>query len=152
MNDLPGVLERLPTEMPAVEQSIPSKRGPVPRTPVRIREIMVAVAWCAALFKLGRMAGIESVPATLILTLGPIFGAIAERYRGGPGILGGMIGGMVSFFGSGVVLYLWAYLYPDPNMVDYVGPGLTFIILTFYGAVIGLTAGILIWGVTLVRP
>jgi hypothetical protein len=145
--DLPT---RRPATSPVVEPSIPSKRGRVRRGPVRIRAIMVAVVWCALLLSLHRANGVEWLPALLVLTLGPICGAIAQRCWGGRGILGGVIGGMVSSIGLGVVGYLWAYLYPEPHMVDYVGPGLTFIILSSYGAVVGLAAGILAWGVSLV--
>jgi hypothetical protein len=149
MNDLPDFLKRGPAMSPVVEPSIPSNGGRVRQAPVRIREIMVAVVWCALLFTLHRAIGVESLPALLIFTLGPICGAIVQRCWGGRGILGGVIGGMVSYIAFGVVMYLWAYLYPQPNTVDYVGPVLTFMILSSYGAVAGLAAGILVWGVSL---
>jgi hypothetical protein len=60
-----------------------------------------------------------------------------------------MIGGTVSYIGFGVVMYLWAYLDPQPNAVDYLGPVVTLTILSLYGAVVGLAAGILVWGVSL---
>jgi hypothetical protein len=56
---------------------------------------------------------------------------------------------MGSYIGLGIVGYLSAYLYPEPNMVDYVGPGLTFMLLSLSGAVVGLATGILVWGVSL---
>jgi hypothetical protein len=149
MNDVPDFLKRLPAMSPVVEQSNLSKRGRVPWAPARIREIMVAVVWCALFFAFYRANGVEWLPAVLILTLGPICGAIAQRCWGGRGILGGVIGGTVSFIGLGVAMYLWAYLYPQPNTVDYVGPVLTLMILSSYGAVVGLAAGILVWGVSL---
>jgi hypothetical protein len=120
------------------------------RASFRIREIMVGVVWCALIFALHRMTGVEGLPALLAFAVGPIFGAIAQRCWGGSGILGGVIGGIVTYVGFGVVLYLWAYLYPEPNTVDYVGPGLTLFLLASYGAVIGLAAGLLVWAVSLI--
>jgi hypothetical protein len=111
---------------------------------------MACVVWCGVLFALARSAGVESFPAMLVFTSGPISGALIHRFWGGRGILGGMIGGIASHAGFGVVMYLWAYLYPEPGVVDYLGPGFTFFILTTYGAVFGLAAGVLIWAAMLI--
>jgi hypothetical protein len=150
MNDLPGFLKRSPAMSSVVERFSPSDGGSVRRAPVRIRDIMVGVALCALLFTLHRSMGIESLPALLIFTLGPVCGAVTQRRCAGRGIVGGMIGGMVSYIGYAVVVYLWAYLYPQPNTVDYVGPVLTLMIMASLGAVVGLAAGILVWGVSLI--
>jgi hypothetical protein len=150
MNDLPDFLKRGPAMIPVFEPSIPLNGGRVRRAPVRIREIMVGVVWCALLFTFHRSMGIEWLPALLLFTLGPLCGAIAQRCWGGRGIVGGVIGGTVSYIGFGVVMYLWAYLDPQPNTVDYLGPVVSLMILSSYGAVVGLAAGILVWGLSLI--
>jgi hypothetical protein len=61
-----------------------------------------------------------------------------------------MIGGIVSSISFGAVIYMWAYLYPEPNTVDYLGPLLTLMILSFYGAMVGLAVGIIAWSASLI--
>jgi hypothetical protein len=111
---------------------------------------MIGVVWCALVFTLHRAMGSEGLAALLISTLGPICGALAQRCWGGRGILGGMIGGIVSYVCFGVGAYMWAYHYPEPNTVDYLGPLLTLMILSIYGAVVGLAGGILVWSASLI--
>jgi hypothetical protein len=150
MSDLSEFLKRGPMMSPVAERAIPSNAGRVRRVPMRIRHIMVGVVWCALLFTLHRSMLIERLPALLIFTLGPICGAIAQRCWGGRGILGGMIGGMISYLGVGVAWYLWDSLYPQPNSVKLLGPAVIFEVLLFYGVVVGTIAGILVWGVSLI--
>jgi hypothetical protein len=108
---------------------------------------MIAVVWCALLLALVRMPGMEWLAALLLAILGPIIGATAQRCWGGRGVLGGLIGGIASYVGFGVVMYLRAYFVPQPNTVDYLGPVLSFLILASSGALVGLAVGILVWGV-----
>jgi hypothetical protein len=115
-----------------------------------IRGILGAVIWCALILALGRMLEGEALEGLLLLTPGPMCGAIVQRCGGGRGILGGVIGGLVWYVGYGVVMYLWAYLWPQPNTVDYLGPGLTFILLASSGTVAGFVIGFLLWGAMLI--
>ncbi len=73
-------------------------------------------------------------------------GATVHKRRGGQGILGGVVGGVVSYVSFGIVMYMRAYLNPQPDTVDYLGPGLSFILLSCSGALIGLAVGALFWG------
>jgi hypothetical protein len=66
-------------------------------------------------------------------------------------MLGGVVGGVVTYIGFGSVMYLRAYIDPLPNQVDYIGPELVFLILASLGALIGLLAGFLVWAATSVR-
>ena len=65
---------------------------------------------------------------------------------GGRGILGGVIGGVASYVGYGIAMYMIAYIFPQPDVVDYLGPGMTFTLLSFSGASTGLIVGVLVWG------
>jgi hypothetical protein len=112
-----------------------------------IRGVLIAVACCALLLALVRMPGMESLMALLGFTVGPLIGAMAQRCWGGRGVQGGVIGGVVSYIGFGVVMYLLAYLYPKPSTGDYIGPVLGFLLLASIGAAIGLAVGMLVWGV-----
>jgi hypothetical protein len=111
-----------------------------------IRQIMLVVAACALLCAILRFDERRWLASALYLTAGPILGAVVQRRRGGRGILGGLIGGVVHYVGFGVMMYVIAYVYPDPDVVDYLGPGLSFLVLSSSGAGIGLGVGILVWG------
>ena len=121
--------------------------------PATIRGLILGVAWCALLLALVRMPGMEWLIALFGFTLGPIVGAVAQRCWGGRGVLGGVIGGIVSYVGFGVVmhLHLRAYLYPQPETVDYLGSALTFLIAVYSGALIGLAVGVSVWGVMTIQ-
>ena len=122
---------------------------------VTIGGFVAGVVWCALVFAfvrmffaLVRMPGMEWLPALLLFTVGPICGANAQRFWGGRGILGGVIGGIASCVavGLGVVMYMRGNL-PRPNAAAYVGLGLFFLVLASSGALVGLAVGILVRGV-----
>jgi hypothetical protein len=112
-----------------------------------IRGLLVAVACCALLLALVRMPGMEWLVALLGFTGGPLIGSVAQRCWGARGVCGGIIGGVVSYTGFGVVMYLRACLHRQPGTGDYIGPVLGFPLLASLGAAVGLAVGMLVWGV-----
>jgi hypothetical protein len=111
-----------------------------------IRQIMLVVAACAIVCAILRLDERRWLASMLYFTAGPILGAVVQRWRGGRGILGGLIGGVVHYLGFGFTMYGMAYLFPGPDFVDYAGPGLTFLGLSFAGSLVGLVVGFLVWG------
>ena len=115
-----------------------------------LRWVLVAIAGCTLLVALDHKPGARVPPVHewLIGLLscfgGPVLGAVAQRCRGGIGIKGGVIGGVVSYVGFAVVMYLRACLYPRPDAVGYIGPVLGLLVFAFFGAAIGLVVGILV--------
>lgn len=95
------------------------------------RGMIAAVAWCGLLFALARLPGMDWLVAIMLLTAGPICGVIVQRCCGGKGILGGVIGGIASYCGYGVVMYLIAYRHPLPGTGDLLGPEHSFLCLHY---------------------
>jgi hypothetical protein len=141
MNETPEAADPPPRLNP-VDERPPPPLG-VWRRAVKIHEIMAVVCWCALVCGLGRMATIDWLSGVLAVALGPICVAIALRCMGRRGMLGGVVGGIVTDIGVGVMLYAWEFFHPRPNYVDYTGPGMTLFILAVYGAVLGLAGGML---------
>jgi hypothetical protein len=103
--------------------------------------VVVGFALVAAILRIdeGRL-----LAGMLCITAGPIFGAVVQRWWGGRGILGSVFGGVVSYVGFGIVMYLRAYLSPAGIPTQYVGPVDSFPILTVSGTIVGAAVGILI--------
>jgi hypothetical protein len=98
-----------------------------------IRQLMALVATSGIFFALLRVFDAGLVIATGVVVLG----FLIERWRKGSGILGGTIAGGTLFLGFGIAHYVWAHIFPEPEVIDLVGPILTLPILLVYG---------LIWG------
>jgi len=62
-----------------------------------------------------------------------------------------VIGGIASYVGFGIVMYLRAHLSPEGITTRLLRPGLAFFLLASYGALVGLAVGILVWGVMLIQ-
>jgi hypothetical protein len=86
----------------------------------------VFVCWCVALF-------------------GPACGSLLDRRAGGIGVAGGLLGGIFWFDLYGVTVYAWSNFGFLPGRTDYLGPELSFMLLTWCGAALGLITGIGIW-------
>ncbi len=94
----------------------------------------------------------------MVLAIGPIMPGFAiDRSRGGPGILGAMLAGLVTFVVFGVALL--AYDYCFERTIAYDSPAPFFILLAFAigGLAYGSVAGCLAFGIMLllgqaVRP
>ena len=117
------------------------------RVPADLCATGVGLICLGLVLHLERLVGKESLRLMLPFTIGPVLGAIAQRCRGGRGILGGVIGGVVSYVGIALVLFLRVYLDAGPASVNYLDRGLAFLALTFAGSVVGLFVGILTWSV-----
>ena len=84
--------------------------------------------------------------ALMGFTAGPIWGAVIDIRRGGRGIHGGMMGGVLSYACFWVVcLCLYFHSRPQPGTGDGIGPVLGLFFLLFMGASIGLAVGVLAW-------
>ena len=85
-------------------------------------------------------------------TAGPICSSMIDIRRGGRGIQGGVIGGLLSYACFWVVcLCLYFHSRPQPGTGDGIGPVLGLFFLLFMGASIGLAVGVLAWILMLAR-
>jgi hypothetical protein len=110
--------------------------------------IMIGAMWCAILLALLRFSGLEWLGLLLFLVVvGPICGTVMQRRMGGRGIVGGIIGGAISYFGFGVI-YLCAYSVAEGLTTWNAGPIGFLSFLAYWGALAGFAVGILTWGLT----
>jgi hypothetical protein len=114
---------------------------------VSILLIIVGTACCAFLLALLRLVRMEWVVVLLLFVLGPICGAALQRSRGGRGILGGVLGGVVSYCSMGIVMYLWDYSSFEGIAPEGMEPLGVFFLLAYWGALVGWGVGIVVWGV-----
>ncbi len=118
----------------------------IARLPFTIGALMIGVSGFAVFFTVLRVLDRGLSILLLLCTVGPTCGAVAQRCRGGSGISGGIIGGLVYFLGYGVVMCAWVFFFPQPNVVYFPGPVLALFVLAIVGATFGLSVGLLIWG------
>ncbi len=107
-----------------------------PNVRFTLGQTMVVVAGCALFFGLYRILGLTE-KLLLPLVPGQLIGALIHRWRDGRGILGGMLGGIVVYYG-------WAIYVATTT-----GYGLSLaalLSLTFFGAVSGFVVGLFVWG------
>jgi hypothetical protein len=123
--------------------------GAVPSLLVTIGGMLIGVVACALLLAILRMAGMGEIIAWL--AVGPGLGAFVQKWRGGRGILGGLVGGILTYVGFGVAMYVHASLNPHPSTVDYLGPELSLLPLASLGALVGTGVGFLVRGVTSIQ-
>jgi hypothetical protein len=116
------------------------------RSQFTIRRVMLVVVGCALIFTILRIDEGGSLTAILFYTASPGVGAVVQRWRGGRGILGGVIGGVASYVGYGIAIYTTYYIFPQPDVYYDPGPVLAFTFLSFSGALVGSIVGILVWG------
>jgi len=109
-----------------------------------IRGSMAGVAACALLFSVLRTFGSEMVALFLLLTVGAAAGAFFNKRTGGPSIVGGSIGGAITYVGLGVLQSLWFYQ-RGAYLAD---PTEAFVFATISGATVGFVVGTFFWGVT----
>ncbi len=108
-------------------------------------------------FTLGQLMGLIGVCAVVFAALSTPFeifvvalgivvpGFIIDRFKGGSGIVGGMISASITLVGVGIAAYAYFYFNPDPALLAYLGtPILTLPMLGVAGAVWGALAGTLI--------
>jgi hypothetical protein len=105
---------------------------------------MIAVGCFALLFFTLRLLGIYSLRDLAILTAGATCGALVQRYRGGRGILGGALGGVITSAAWVFLLDVWYRLNPQFNTsIYYDAHG--FLLGLIHCAIVGTAEGLVIW-------
>jgi hypothetical protein len=112
---------------------------------ITLRGTLAILVWCALLVGVYLMLGRESLHLVLIYTTGPIVVAVLERCWGGRGMYGGVFGGMVSYIGLFLSMFLWAHFHPRPGDRDRWGVDTQCIRYALCGAAVGLAIGAFIW-------
>jgi hypothetical protein len=105
---------------------------------------MLVIVGCALVAMILRIDEGRFLAAMLCFTAGPIFGAVMQRWWGGSGVLGAVIGGIVSYVGFGVVMHLRAYLSPMGLATQLIGRADAFFLLAVWGALVGQVVGALV--------
>jgi hypothetical protein len=120
----------------------------LPNFQVSLRQSMKWVALCAGLFAMMR------TPAwPMVLTTAPVvLGFAIDRARGGAGILGAVLAGIVEFVGIGLAFYVYTYFvfHPEGGTGKDISNGLppVFVAVVFLaaiGVVWGLMVGPWLW-------
>jgi hypothetical protein len=105
---------------------------------VTIAWLMAAVAVCAvALATLRDAVGI-------IIYAGPLAGFLWDVKRGGRGFMGSLVGGVMTFWSTGIVLLARTYYEGDPGSSRSVLTATNFLILTGVGATFGIVVGAIV--------
>ncbi len=104
-------------------------------------QLMGLVLVCALVF-----AALLTPFAIFVVALGIVVpGFFIDRYRGGAGVIGGMISASAILVGFALAAYTYFYLNPNPEILSYLGPPvLTLPMVGVAGAVWGALAGTLI--------
>ncbi len=111
------------------------------------RSMMLRTLWCAVAFALVDLARLEWIAIFLTLAvIGPIAGSILQRRRGGRGIAGGVIGGMISYFVYGIAMYLWSFSTFERMTTQPAGTAEILFLFAYWGALAGFSVGVVIWG------
>jgi len=76
---------------------------------LKLWSLCLAVAASAVVIKLAMMAGALLTFTTPLIFLGPLSGIVLERHRGGTGIAGGVIAGILSGVALAAFLNIYAY-------------------------------------------
>lgn len=102
---------------------------------------MIVVAACAIFLWLPKLL-------LLLILVVPVCSTLLYCRFVRKGFLGGVIGGVIGGVSTTVLFcictYIYNYLKQDPNMVDYMGPGLTFLLFTFLGTIFGAAVGLIV--------
>jgi hypothetical protein len=104
-------------------------------------QLMGLILICALVF-----AALSTPFAIFVLAIGIVVpGFLYDRFRGGAGIVGGMVSAALVLVALGIAAYTYCYFNPDPALLAYLGPPiLTLLMLGVAGAVWGAMAGTLI--------
>jgi hypothetical protein len=82
----------------------------------------------------------------------PVIGALIDLRMKGPGVVGGMLGGVVGTWGVGATMRIWEPIYPTPNYsVTFLDLVNAFLALGVFGLVSGAFVGIFVWAVATIR-
>ena len=106
---------------------------------ISIRSLMIIIAICAAFLAL-----VVRAPFIAIL-IGPLIASVLEVRKGGNGLIGGTIGGVITWVGLGLIFLTWEWYTHPVSRLTAEGTGwflIVFGVYTIGGAVIGLAEGI----------
>ena len=113
------------------------------KTTLGLMGIVVCVAVLLAVLRFLRL---KWVAVLLVLAVvGPICGTVTQRRIGGRGILGGIAGGVISYFVFGVI-YLSGYSGVAGLTTQTLGPVMLLVFFAYWGALAGFGVGIVAWG------
>jgi hypothetical protein len=98
---------------------------------------VVAVYLALLTSPIGLWVGLATGPL-----IGPLIGAVIDRRMKGPGVAGGMLGGVAGFWGFGAIEYFWE---PPPKPVSYLVLKNAFVVLSGCGLATGAMVGIVVW-------
>jgi hypothetical protein len=103
-------------------------------------QLMGLILVCALVF-----AALSTPFAIFVAAVGIVVpGFFIDRYRGGAGVVGGMISASAILVGLALAAYTYFYLNPNPQILSYLGPPvLTLPMVGIAGAVWGALAGTL---------
>jgi hypothetical protein len=106
-----------------------------------LRQLMWVIVVCAVVF-----ASLSTPAAVLVVAFAIVLpGFIIDRFRGGAGIIGGMMSAAFSLVCLGIAVYTYYSLYLDPATLNYLGPPpLTLLPLGTAGLVWGALASTLL--------
>ena len=112
-----------------------------PRFRLTLFQIMALVAICAVLLSTIPPAIWLLVPAILIV----IPGFTIDRARGGPGIVGAMVAGVVGFLGFGIAILTYLCLFRGLKVFDSPAPFVMTLALGIAGLAWGAVVGFWAW-------
>jgi hypothetical protein len=101
-----------------------------------LAQMMVVVAGCATFFAVCRILDL-TVNLLCYLVPGQLIGALIHRWRGGGGILGGVSGGILWYYGF--MLYYAGTTHYGLSLANLFGA-------TACGVVSGFVVGLFVWG------
>ena len=81
---------------------------------LKLWTLCLAVAASAVVIKLAMMAGPLRTFSTSLIFLGPVSGIALDRHRGGSGVTGGVIAGVLSGIALAAVLNIYMYHLGSP--------------------------------------
>ncbi len=112
---------------------------PIPRVRFSIRSLMTIIALCAAFLALGVRAPF------IAIIIGPLIASVLDVRKGGNGLIGGTIGGVITWVGLGLFFFAWHWYTHPAIRVTAEGAGWLLIGLVLYavaGGLIGFAEGI----------
>ena len=111
-------------------------------------QLMGLILVCAIVF-----AALSTPFAIFVAAIGIVApGFIIDRFRGGAGIVGGMVSAVIVLEALGMAAYTYGYFYPDRALLAYLGPPIpTLFLLGVAGAGWGALVGTVIDVVILVK-
>jgi hypothetical protein len=113
-----------------------------------LRQLIKLVALADILLALLRTPAWPFILASIVV----IPGFAIDRNRGGKGILGAMLSGMMGFLGIGAVVFGYEWLFVDPSYNGIISPFALLLFLALMGLIWGLFFGFWAWLIVSLLP